>query len=126
MSETIAAIKTLRANRDKVLRSLEACMNRLNAEMAQITTTTPYFLSLIKRHNDLMNQYSAALRDATDEILAINGVVAAASELGQIAQEMETVAGRLPQATKGLSIATEVLTLGQKFTDLLANLQNHA
>jgi hypothetical protein len=76
---------------------------------------------LLERDRALIDEANAIDAAATDEVLALPGVIQAASTLSSLAQKMKKVAQNLPQVTKLLDNTASILNLGQQFADSLAN-----
>jgi hypothetical protein len=115
----------IRSSRDTALGALEDALNSLGDAIAQTTQTGPYLSQLTKRYQDLMNEAATIRAAATDAVLALPGVIAAAAMLNTLSARMKTAAQALPNATNVVTGATAVLSLGQQFTDLIANAQKH-
>lgn len=118
-----AAIDDIRTSRDTALDALEAAIARIGREIAQTTTTGPYMDQITKRYRDLMGEASAIEAAATDAVLALPSVMAAAAKLNSLATRMDTVAKKLPSATNVLGQTATILSLGQQIADLIANAQ---
>lgn len=115
----------IRSSRDTALGALEDALNSVGDAIAQTTQTGPYLSQLTKRYQDLMNEAATIRAAATDAVLALPSVIAAAAMLNTLSARMKTTAQALPNATNVVTSATAVLSLGQQFTDLIANAQKH-
>ena len=118
-----AAIEDIRNNRDTALDALEVAISRVGREIAHTTTTGPYMDQITKRYRDLMSEASAIEAAATDAVLALPSIMAAAGKLSSLATRMDTVAKKLPSATNVLGQTATILSLGQQIADLIANAQ---
>lgn len=116
-------IDDIRNNRDTALDALEAAISRVGREVAQTTTPGPYLDQITKRYRDLMGEAAAIEAAATDAVLALPGVMAAAAKLASLATRMDAVAKKLPSATNVLGQTATILSLGQQIADLIANAQ---
>jgi hypothetical protein len=116
-------IDQIRASRDEALQALDAAFNAIGREVARTTKTGPYLDRLTDRYDDLDKERSAILEGATDAVLALPEVVAAAAKLGGLSSQMTRTAAALPNATAALNTATAILSLGQRFVDLIATCQ---
>ena len=67
-----------------------------------------------------MSERNSILAAATEAVLQLPEVVAAADTLNSLANKMKTAAQALPRATNILTRSTSVLALGQQFADTLA------
>jgi hypothetical protein len=68
-----------------------------------------------------VNQSDAIETAATDAVLALPEVIAAAATLNLLAAQMKTTAQQLPRATHVLATTATVLALCQQFSGTLAN-----
>ena|SRR5438094_554786 len=118
MSDPIAQI---RESRDKALDALTRAYDAIGDQIAQTTQIGPTLNALTKRYEDLRSERAAIFEAATEEAMALPGVVAAVATLNDLAQQMNDTAAELPNANKLLTTAGAILSLGQKFADAIAN-----
>jgi len=116
-------IDDIRTARDSALDALSDAVTTIGAEIAQTTKTGPYLDQLTKRYQDLMNERALIRAAATDAVLALPFVIAAVAKLNELSSNMKTTAQELPAATNKLTQAAAVLSLGQQFSDVIANAQ---
>jgi hypothetical protein len=123
MSEasTVNTIRNISESRDRALDALWASATAVRDEIAQTTKTGPYLDQLTKRYRDLMNERAAIRETATDLILAQPGIIDAVNNLNGLSTDMTASAQSLRNATDVLAKTAEVLSLGQRFSDLIAN-----
>ena len=112
-------IDTIRANRDAALAALDAAYNAVGAELEQTTAPGPKQDALNARYDALDAQRAAIVTAATDQVLGLPSVVAAAGQLAMLSAEMTTEAKKLTGATDVLKATASVLALGQKFSEML-------
>ena len=112
-------IDQIRNARDAALAALKSSIDAV-AEKIELATG-PDEAALNQRLDDLMNQCDAIETAATDAVLALRGVIAAAATLDTLASQMETTAQQLPAATHVLTTTATVLALGQQFAQAVAN-----
>jgi hypothetical protein len=118
-----ATVDDIRSHRDTALEALGIALVKVGDQIAQTTASGPTLDQLTRRNQDLMDQRAAIRAAATDEVLALPAVIAAATALGALSAEMKTVAQALPAAASLLTGAATVLSLGQQFADLIAKAQ---
>jgi hypothetical protein len=116
-------IDDIRNARDTALDALSDAVTTIGNQIAQTTKTGPFLDQLTKRFQDLMNERAAIRAAATDAVLALPFVIAAAAQLKELSTDMKTTAKELPAATKVLTKTAAVLSLGQQFSDIVANAQ---
>jgi hypothetical protein len=114
------SIANIRASRDTALAALDTSISVLGNQIAQTTTTGPYLDQLTTRYHELMTQRNAIFAAATDAVLRLPSVIAAAATLNSLASQMKTAAQALPAATNVLTGSASVLSLGHQFADTLA------
>jgi hypothetical protein len=114
------SIDDIRNSRDAALAALDGSISVVGNQIAQTTTTGPYLDQLTTRYHDLMTQRNAIFAAATESVLSLPSVIAAAATLNSLANQMKTVAQALPAATNILTGSASVLSLGQQFADTLA------
>jgi hypothetical protein len=117
------SIADICAGRDAALAALGTAVTSLGDEIAQTVTTGPYLDQLTRRYQDLMDERAAIRTAATDAVLALPAVQAAAATLIALSAQMTATAGTLPTATSVLTTAGTVLTIGQQFADLIGAAQ---
>jgi hypothetical protein len=83
-------------SRDTALAALGVSVTAVGNEIAQTTQSRPYLDRLTNRYQDLMNERAAIRAAATDAVLALPDVIAAAAELNNLATDMNTTAHALP------------------------------
>jgi hypothetical protein len=111
--------KTIRANRDAAMAALNAAYNAVGDALAQDIKGGPSQDDLSARWEALNAERAAIMKAATDEVLELPSVIAAAGELGTVSAAMTAEAAKLKGATNVLKTADSVLALGQQFTGLL-------
>ncbi len=109
--------------RDDALQALEGCINAVGHAIARTTQTGPYLDQLTKRFQDLKNESASIWASATDQVLALPEVLAAAATLSTLASNMKAAAQALPNATSVLNGTASVLSFGQQFADAIASAQ---
>jgi len=120
------SIDDIRRSRDTALTALNTSIEVLSDRIAQTTTTGPLLTQLTTRFDDLMAERNAILAAATDTVLQLPEVAAAAATLISLANQMNTVAQNLPTATNVINIlaeSTSVLSSAQHFANTLATAQ---
>jgi hypothetical protein len=110
-------------SRDEALGALENCFNAVGDAIAQTIQTGPYLDQLTKRFQDLKNERASIRASATDEVLALPEVLAAAATLSALSSKMTTVAQALSKAASVLNVTASVLSFGQQFADAIASAQ---
>jgi hypothetical protein len=108
--------------------ALAALDTAIDAVSDQISRTPngPVFKQLMARHDDLVDEKNSILAAATAAVLALPQVVAAATTLNALANQMKTVAQILPAATNVVNLlagSTTVLSSAQNFANTLATAQ---
>jgi|GEM_PF-3464115 hypothetical protein len=117
-------IDAIRTDRNIALDALEDAIISIELEIEQTPEENiSYLKQLNKRLQDLKDESDHIGDAATVAILALPSVIAAAATLNNISSQMKTTAQALPNATNKLTIASSVLSLGQQFTDVIANVQ---
>jgi hypothetical protein len=118
-----AAISAIRVSRDAALQSLDQAFDAVGDLIAQTTQIGPYLDALTKRYEDIRRERDAIFRSATDAVLALPSVTAAAATLNGLAENMTKRAAELRDATKLLMTAGALVSLGQQFADVIAKAQ---
>jgi hypothetical protein len=121
-----ATFDDIRKSRDTALNALEDSLTAVGNEIAVTTTTGPVLTRLTTRNTDLMNTAAGIRAAATDVVLALPSVVAAAATLSGLSSQMKTTAATLPAVTNFLTGTATVLSLGQQFADVIAGSQKSA
>jgi hypothetical protein len=117
-------INAIRADRNMALDALEDAIVSIDVEIEQAPSDNlSYLKQLNRRRQDLVDERGHIMDAAAVVILSLPSVIAAAQRLNQIASDMKTIAQKLPNATDKLTTLSAVLSLGQQFTDLIANVQ---
>jgi hypothetical protein len=117
------AIEAICASRDAAIDALDSAVTSVGSEIVHTIQTGPYLHQLTRRYQDLMNERSAIRSTATDAVLGLPGVMAAAATLGSLSTQMQATAVTLPEATNLLLPTATVLALGQQFVDAVASAQ---
>jgi methyl-accepting chemotaxis protein len=117
----LSTIEGIRSARNAALAALDAVLDEIDDEIAQTTKTGPYLDQLTKRKQDLNNEYAAISMAATEAVLALPEVIAAAATLNTLSAQMKATAQQLVAATNVLNKTAAVLALGQQFSDVIAN-----
>ncbi len=112
-------IDQIRNARDTALAALKSSIEAVAAQLE--LATSPDEAALNQRLDELMNQRDAIETAATDTVLALPEVIAAAAALNGLAAQMNTTAQQLPAATNLLTTTATVLALGQQFSGMLVN-----
>ena len=112
-------IDQIRNARDTALAALKSSIDAVATQLE--LATSPDGAALNQRLDDLMNQRDAIETAATDAVLALPEVIAAAAALNALAAQMNTTARQLPAATNVLTTTATVLALGQQFSGTLVN-----
>ncbi len=118
MNQT-SIIDRIRDARDTALAALKSSIDAVATQLE--LATSPDEAALNQRLDDLMNQRDAIETAATDAVLALPEVIAAAAAMNALAAQMRTTAQQLPTATNVLTTTATVLALGQQFSGALAN-----
>jgi hypothetical protein len=105
--------------RDTALAALESSIDAVSKKIEVATGAAGAALN--QRLDDLMNQRDAIETAATDAVLALPKVIAAAATLKSLAAQMKTTAQQLPAATHVLTTTETVLSLGKQFSGTVAN-----
>jgi uncharacterized protein YoxC len=119
-------IDDIRRSRDTALEALNTSIEVLSNQIARTTTTGPLLIQLTTRFDDLMAERNAILAAATDAVLQLPEVVAAAAALISLADQMNAVAQNLPRVTNVINVlagSTSVLSSAQHFANTLATAQ---
>ena len=112
-------IDQIRNARDTALAALKSSFDAVAKKIELATDLDEAALN--QRLDDLMNQRDAIETAATDAVLALPEVIAAAATLNSLAARMKTTARQLPTAANVLATTATVLALGQQFSGALAN-----
>jgi uncharacterized protein involved in exopolysaccharide biosynthesis len=115
-------IDQIRNDRDTALAALKFSIDAVATQLE--LATSPDEAALNQRLDDLMTQRDAIETAATDAVLALPEVIAAAAALNALAAQMNTTARQLPAATSVLTTTATVLALGQQFSGTLVNPQH--
>jgi hypothetical protein len=114
-----SVIDQIRNARDAALAALKSSINAVARKIE--LATVPDEAALNQRLDELINQRDAIETAATDAVLALPEVIAAAATLNALAIQMRTTALQLPTAANALATTATVLALGQQFSGALAN-----
>ncbi len=114
-------IDQIRNARDTALAALESSIDAVARKIE--VDIGPDDAALNRRLDDLMNQRDAIETAATDAVLALPEVIAAAATLNTLSAQMNKTARQLPAATNVLTTTATVLFLGQQFSQAVANAQ---
>jgi hypothetical protein len=112
-------IDQIRNARDTALAALKSSIDAVATQLE--LATSPDEAALDQRLDELMNQRATIETAATDAVLALPEVIAAAAALNALAAQMNTTARQLPAATNVLTTTATVLALGQQFSGMLVN-----
>ena len=115
-------IDQIRNARDTALAALKSSIDAVSKKIE--IATGPGEAALSQRLDDLMNQREAIETAATEAVLALPEVIAAAATLNRLAARMKTTAQQLPAATNVLTTTATVLSLAQQFSQAVANVHN--
>jgi hypothetical protein len=118
---TLAALDRIRASRDAALSSLGESVEAVSNNIATTTETGTVLDRLIERRQDLSNKREAIRTAATDAVLEMPTVLAAAQTLNRLATGMQAEAAALPNAANFLASTARILTLGQNFLEIIAS-----
>jgi hypothetical protein len=113
-----STIDQLRSARDTALAALKSSIDASAKEIE--VATDPDEAALNQRLDNLVNQSDAIETAATDAVLALPEVIAAAATLNALSAQMKT-AQQLPTAANLLATTATVSALGQQFSGTLAN-----
>jgi hypothetical protein len=113
-----STIDQIRQARDNALAALKSA---IKAVSKKIELTTDSDDELEAQLEALMDQREAIEAAATDAVLALPQVIAAAAKLNALSAEMKATAQELPIATNALTKTAAVLALGQQFSEVLAS-----
>lgn len=113
-----STIDQIRQARDTALAALGSAINGVSRNIELATGPDD---ALEAQLEALMNQREAIEAAATDAVLALPEVVAAAATLNALSAEMMATAQQLPFATNALTKSAAVLALGQQFSQVLAS-----
>jgi hypothetical protein len=119
------SIDDVRTSLNTALAALDTAIDILSNRITQ-TPNGPLFKQLMTRHDDLVDERNAVLAAATETVLHLPEVVAAAVTLSALANQMNTVAQNLPAATNVVNVlagSTTVLSSAQHFANTLATAQ---
>jgi hypothetical protein len=111
-------IDQIRNARDTALAALKSSIDAVARKIE--VDTGPDDAALNRRLDDLMNQRDAIKTAATEAVLALPE----AAILNRLAARMKTTAQQLPAATNVLTTTATVLSLGQQFSQAVANVHN--
>ena len=115
-----ANIDDVRRSRDAALDALDDVMDAIDAKIAEITEQGTYLKQLRKRYEDLQSEYDNINRAAISAVLTLPDVTDAITTLRELAVEMKQTAQELTEASKLLDKGTTLLSLGQRFSDVIA------
>lgn len=119
------SIDDIRTSLNTALAALDTSIDVLSNQITQ-TPNGPLFKQLMARHDDLVDERNAILAAATEAVLELPQVVAAAATLNALANQMNAVAQNLPNVTNvinALAGSTSVLSSAQHFANTLATAQ---
>ena len=119
MNQT-ATIADIRGSRDAALKALNDVMLETRAEIRK-TTKDGMSKQLLRRYDDLRDEYFNIVDLADEAVLAHPDVISAVTTLKALSAEMKKTAEEEPDATKLLDKGTKVVSLGQRFSNVLAN-----
>jgi len=125
MTKTADVVARIRKSRDDALSVLEVATIKVEDEIAATVQPGLYLTRLAARENALINEAAAISRAATDAVLALPEVIRTASSLKKTSDKLVNVAKDLPHATDILKVTASILSLGQQFIDLIANIQKN-
>jgi hypothetical protein len=114
-----STIDQLRNARDTALAALKFSIDAIAKKIE--VATGPNEVALNQRLDNLVNQSDAIETAATDAVLALPEVIAAAATLNALSAQMTKTAQQLPTAANLLATTATVLALGQQFSGTLAN-----
>ena len=114
-------ITEIRNSRDTALAALNSSVTAVRRQIEQTTVPDP---ELTERMQKLTKQRAAIRAAATDAVLALPDVIAAAASLNTLSMKMQAAAQALPDATQVLPATATILALGQQFSDKIANAHN--
>jgi hypothetical protein len=121
------------SNIDRILRSRDAALHALNdvmdeidAKIAETTQQGPYLRQLWQRYEGLDKEYNNIIKAADLAILHDPDVAFAVDTLESLAAEMKKTAEEETDASKLLEKGTQVLSLSQRFSDMIAKTRGSA
>jgi conjugal transfer/entry exclusion protein len=114
MSET-SAIDKIRDSRDTALAALNSSVTAVRKQIQQTTAPNQEQANRLQNLTTVRTDIRAA---ATEAVLALPEVIAAAAKLNTLATDMKTVAQALPNASKVMTTTATILAFGQQFLDL--------
>jgi hypothetical protein len=114
-----STIDQLCSARDTALAALKSSIDASAKEIE--VATDPDEAALNQRLDNLVNQSDAIETAATDAVLALPEVIAAAATLNALSAQMTKTAQQLPTAANLLATTATVLALGQQFSGTLVN-----
>ena len=120
MNQTFT-IDQIRQARDTALAALESAIETVGRKIELATGSDD---ELETQLDALMQQREAIETAATDTVLALPQVMAAAAALNALSVQMETSAQELPVATNALTKTAAVLALSQQFSQVVADARN--
>jgi hypothetical protein len=121
MNQPPPTIDDIRNARDTALVALDSVLDDIEDEISQTTKKDAHLAELTKQKEALQAKYKAVSDAATEAVLALPEVIAAASTLKKVSTDMDAKAKQLPGTTTNLDKAAAVLSLGQQFRDVIAN-----
>jgi hypothetical protein len=107
--------------RDTPLVALDSVLDDIEDEISQTTKKDAHLAELTKQKEALQAKYKAVSDAATEAVLALPEVIAAASTLKKLSTDIDAKARQLPSTTTNLDKAAAILSLGQQFRDVIAN-----
>jgi hypothetical protein len=111
------SIDQIRNARDTALAALESAIQAISRK---IELSAGPDAALNSQLDALMNQREVIETAATDAVLALPAVIAAAATLNALSTQMRITAQELPAATNVLTKAAVVSALGQQFSQVIA------
>jgi hypothetical protein len=120
MNQT-STIDQIRQARDTALAALGSAIETVGRKIELATGPDD---ELETQLDALMQQREAIETAATDTVLALPQVMAAAAALNALSVQMETSAQELPVATNALTKTAAVLALSQQFSQVVADARN--
>ena len=111
------------ASRDNIASGLDQMIDAITPEFAKPGLSRDEVTRLSARQTALVNERHEVFVRATDEVLALPGVVAAAGKLTKLGQDMNKAAGPLRRGTTLLEQSATVLGVAQKFVDVVTGSQ---
>ena len=113
-----STIDQIRQARDNALAALKSAIKAVSRKIERTTDSDDELEAQLEA---LMDQREAIEAAATDAVLALPQVIAAAAKLNALSAEMKATAQELPIATNALTKTAAVLALGQQFSEVLAS-----